>query len=90
MAFTRENVEKVSEEEGAFRLMNETKKPILIKGCDNMRELLLEYLEEYPQAKFFDYEEDKMYSKRESELVRQHLQKYGEMPSAGGEDDDLF
>ncbi|MEJ2717963.1 MAG: 4Fe-4S dicluster domain-containing protein [Deltaproteobacteria bacterium] len=34
--------------------------------------------------------EDRIFSKRESELVQQHLQQYGEMPGAGGEDDDLF
>ena len=31
-----------------------------------------------------------MFSKRESELVQQHLQKYGEMPSGGEDEDDLF
>ena len=32
-----------------------------------------------------------MYIKRESELLQQHLQKYGKLPDAGGEDlDDLF
>jgi hypothetical protein len=55
-----------------------------------MRELLTEYLETQESAKFFDYEEDKMYSNRESELVQQHLQKYGQMPSAGGDEDELF
>jgi len=90
LPFTRENVEKVAESEGAFRLMDETRKPIVIKGTENMHQLLLEYLDEYKQVAYFDYEEDKMFSKRESELVQQHLQKYGEMPSAGGADDDLF
>lgn len=88
--FTRENVEKAPDSEGAFRLMDETQRPVLIKGSVNMRALLLEYLDEYQLAKFFDYEEDKMYSKRESELVQQHLQKYGEMPGFGGDEDDLF
>jgi len=90
LAFTAENVQKVPAAEGAFRLMDETKMVVLIKGTDNMRELLEEYLEELENAKFFDYEEDKMFSKRESELVQQHLQKYGQMPSGGGEEDDLF
>jgi hypothetical protein len=31
-----------------------------------------------------------MFSKRESELVQQHLQKYGQMPNAGGDEDELF
>jgi len=90
LAFTPENVEKVPEEEGAFRLMDADKMVTLIKGTDNMRELLTEYLETQESAKYFDYEEDKMYSNRESELVQQHLQKYGQMPSAGGDEDELF
>jgi predicted molibdopterin-dependent oxidoreductase YjgC len=88
LAFTEENILKVPTAEGAFRLMDESKKPIAIKGTANMRELLLEYLQTYENVKYFDYEQDKMFSKRESELIRQHLRKYGEMPSAG--EDDLF
>jgi NADPH-dependent glutamate synthase beta subunit-like oxidoreductase len=89
LAFTEENVEKVPEAEGAFRLMDETKKVIVIKGTENMRKLLSEYMQTTKRANYFDFEEDKMFSKRESELIQQHLQKYGEMPS-GGEEDDLF
>lgn len=90
LPFTEEDVMKVPETEGAFRLMNAEKKPFVIKGCDNMRELMLEFLETQEEAKFFDYEEDMMYSKRESELVQEHLQKYGEMPGGELDDDDLF
>ncbi|MEJ2717087.1 MAG: FAD-dependent oxidoreductase, partial [Deltaproteobacteria bacterium] len=90
LAFTAENVEMVPESEGVFRLMDETKKVIAIKGTDNMRKLLSGHLASNDAAKFFDFEEDRMFSQRESELVQQHLQQYGEMPGAGGEDDDLF
>jgi len=90
LAFTEENVLKVPAAEGAFRLMDEDKKPIAIKGTANMQELLLRRLETYETAKYFDYEEDKMFSKRESELIQQHLQKYGEMPFGGADEDDLF
>ena len=42
-------------------------------------------------AAWFDFEEDKMYSKRESELIQQYLQEHGEMPGGGDSDlDDLF
>jgi hypothetical protein len=42
-------------------------------------------------AILFGYEEDKMYSKRESELIQKYLQVHGEMPGGGGGDlDDLF
>ena len=90
LPFTQENVMKVPEIEGAFRVMNGEKKPLVVKGCANMRALLLEFLDSLDEAEFFDYEEDKMFSKRESELVQQHLQKYGEMPGGEMDDDDLF
>ncbi len=88
--FTEEAVDRVPETEGAFRLMNSDKVPVVIKGGSNMRELLLEYLDSNEEAIYFDYQEDKMFSKRESELVQQHLQKYGQMPSSGSDEDDLF
>ncbi len=90
MTFTRENVQKVPDSEGAFRLMDQEKMVIFIKGVDNMRESLTEYLEDFKDARFFDYEEYKMFSKRESELIQKHLQKYGQMPSAKSEVDDFF
>lgn len=31
-----------------------------------------------------------MYTKRESELIQQFLQRYGHMPGMGGELDDLY
>ncbi|OQX23963.1 MAG: hypothetical protein BWK80_23215 [Desulfobacteraceae bacterium IS3] len=60
-----------------------------IKGTANLRHELLNALEENEKAAFFEFEEDKMYSKRESELIQRYLQEHGEMPG-GGEDDDLF
>ena len=44
------------------------------------------------KAKFFLYEEDPMYSKRESELIQDYLREHGCMPPGEGEDDldDLF
>jgi hypothetical protein len=60
-----------------------------IKGTANLRSDLESELDS--AARFFEFEEDPMYSKRESELLQQHLQKYGEMPSGGEDDlDDLF
>ncbi len=42
-------------------------------------------------AAWFEFEEDKMYSKRESELIQQYVQEHGEMPGGGDSDlDDLF
>ena len=91
VAFTEENINQVPEEEGVFQLYDEDRNVIAIKGTGNMREGLLEDLEENTAAAWFDFEEDKMYSKRESELIQKYLQEHGEMPGGGDSDlDDLF
>jgi len=88
--FTEENVEQVPDEPGVYQLLDEDKKVIAIKGMANIKEGLKEALETVEKAKYFIYELDGMYSKRESELLQQYLQKYGELPSGGDELDDLF
>jgi len=52
--------------------------------------VLLRELQSKEDAKFFTFEEDKMYTKRESELIQQFLQKKGSMPRYNDEMDDLF
>ena len=43
------------------------------------------------EAGYFLWEEDRMYTKRESELIQQHLSQYGELPGGAGDElDDLF
>lgn len=89
LTLTAENVAAVPEGEGVYVLLDETGRPLKIKGTSNLRSDLESELDS--AAKFFGFEEDKMYSKRESELLQQHLQKYGEMPRGGEDDlDDLF
>ncbi len=84
-----ENVAEVPEGEGVYILVDEKGKSLKIKGTPNLRSELEADLGS--SAKFFEFEEDKMYSKRESELLQLHLQKYGEMPGGGDDDlDDLF
>jgi hypothetical protein len=89
LALSAENVEKLPECEGVYILLDEEKNTLKIKGTMNLRSDITAELDS--KAKFFKFEEDRMYSQRESELLQQHLQKYGEMPG-GGEDelDDLF
>jgi len=41
-------------------------------------------------AKYFAIEEDKMCTKRETELLQQYMQKYGKMPGGGDELDELL
>ena len=90
-AFNREKVRFVPEEDGVFQLYDGDKKVIIIKGTANLRGELLEELEENTVAEWFDFEEDKMYSKRESELIQKYLREHGKMPGGGDSDlDDLF
>jgi len=90
LEFTPENVENVPATDGVYILLDETKNVINIVGTQNMQEGLKEQLESASKARYFGYEEDKMYTKRESELLQQHLQKHGKLPELNDELEDLF
>ena len=96
LAFTTENVKTIPENlEGVYQLMDAERNILVIKGTADVKGGLLEALETAEKSKYFRYEEDKMYSKRESELIQVYLQKHGAMPpgdgAGGGDDlDDLF
>ena len=86
-----EHVRQVPETEGVFQLLDVDHQILSIKGTANLRQELLETLEDNETASFFEFEEDKMFSQRESELIQKYLQAHGEMPGGGGDDlDDLF
>ncbi len=91
LEFTQSNVDEVPAVEGIFILADANKKPITIKGTADIRAGLLEKLELSTEVRFFLWEEDPMYTKRESEVIQQHLTQYGELPSGGDDElDDLF
>ncbi|MFH1083721.1 MAG: FAD-dependent oxidoreductase [Pseudomonadota bacterium] len=91
VTFNEETIAQVPEAEGVYHLYDEDKNVLAIKGTPDLRKSLLEDLEDGSSAVWFDFEEDKMYSQRESELIQQYLQKHGEMPGGGDSDlDDLF
>jgi hypothetical protein len=91
LPFDQENINQVPATEGVLQLLNGEHSVLTIKGTDNLREELLRALEGNDNAAWFDYEEDKMYSQRESELIQKYLQEHGKMPGGGGDDlDDLF
>jgi NADH-quinone oxidoreductase subunit F len=91
LEFSRDNVDQVPDAEGVFVLADSSKKPTAIKGSVNIRAGLLDQLESSAEASFFLWEEDRMYTKRESELIQQHLKQYGELPGGGDDElDDLF
>ena len=91
LAFSEENIDQVPEAEGVFQLLDEDHNVLAIKGTANLRSSLFEEQGENENAVWFEFEEDKMYSKRESELIQQYLHEHGEMPGGGDSDlDDLF
>ncbi|UCF50685.1 MAG: FAD-dependent oxidoreductase, partial [Thermoplasmatales archaeon] len=90
LIFNSENVENVPRSAGVYTLFNDDKKIIEIKGTDNMHKMLKDKLNSNKVVQFFKFEEDPMYSKRESELLQQYIKQHGEMPSGGDELDDLF
>ncbi len=96
IGFNAENISAVPDDlEGVFQLLDGDKNVLVIKGTVDVKAGLNEMLDGTEKTKYFMYEEDKMYSKRESELIQVYLQKHGQMPpgdgAGGGDDmDDLF
>ncbi|MBU0497575.1 MAG: FAD-dependent oxidoreductase [Candidatus Thermoplasmatota archaeon] len=90
LPFQMKTIQEVPQTAGVYTTFDENKKIIEIKGTANLQNILREKLETDDTIKFFTYEEDPMYSKRESELLQQYAQKYGELPSGGDDLDDLF
>ncbi|MCK4237042.1 MAG: BzdV protein, partial [Candidatus Krumholzibacteria bacterium] len=86
----REALSQVPENDGVYLLADEKKIAFKIAGTQNLLQSLTAELEN-ENVKFFCFEEEPMYTKRESELIQQHIQRYGELPGAGEEGlDDLF
>ena len=89
LPFNEESIQQVPEAEGVFQLLDDEHNVLAIRGTANLRQELLDELDENENAAMFEFEEDKMYSKRESELIQKYLQEHGQMPG-GDDDDDLF
>ena len=83
------NVAEVPAVEGVFQLRDENKVIIVIKGTQNIHDDLREKLNSETKARYFWFEPDPMYTKRESELIQQFLQQFGKMPEGDGEGDEL-
>ena len=75
--------------EGVLQLLNAQKEVLQISGTQTMRQALLEHLAA-GQAAYFLYEEEKMYTKRESELLQNYLSEHGRLPKGNDLPDDLF
>lgn len=87
--FTAENVAKAPSSDGVFILLDEKKETLKIAGVQDIRKALQAELEK-GKAKFFHFEEDKMYTKKESELLQQYMAQHGKMPGGDDEEDELF
>jgi hypothetical protein len=88
LRFDEAHINRVPESEGVFKLLDANQHVLSIKGTVNLRQDLLAALKDLPNASLFAYEEEKMYSQRESEMLQQYLKQHGEMPA--GEGEDLF
>ena len=84
-----ETIDPVPETEGVYQLLAQDNNVLAIKGTESLRQSLIRAFDENENAAWFEFEEDKMYSQRESELIQRYLQEHGEMPGQD-EDDDLF
>ena len=76
---TQENVATVPEVEGVYQLLDEEQNLFYIKGAMNLRREIEEQLEVNEVARYFMYNEEPMYTKRESELLQQYIAEHGEM-----------
>ena len=86
-----EAIAAVPESEGVYQLLDENKMIIYIKGTMNLRKELEEQLATNPKAKYFMFEEAKMFTMRESELLQQFLKKHGKLPEQNlGLEEDLY
>jgi NADPH-dependent glutamate synthase beta subunit-like oxidoreductase len=92
LALTPENIGRVPSSEGVYQLLDSDRLVYAIKGARDLKEALSEILATSEKARFFLFDEDPLYSKRESELIQAYLQEHGRMPPGEGEDDldDLF
>jgi len=88
--FIPENVAAVPEVEGIYQLLDEKENVIYIKGTMNLHKEIVEQLETNENAHYFMYEQDEMFTKKESELLQQYITEHGEMPEGNRELDDLF
>lgn len=90
LEFDSEHVSSVPEVEGVYQLLDEGKAVLRIAGAADLRQALAEQLGSQSKARYFLYEEARMYTQRESELLQHFLQEHGRLPSGNELGDDLF
>lgn len=92
LEFNAENLETVPKLEGVYQLFDDNKNIINIKGSMNLYEELREQLDSGVKARYFSFEEERMYTQRESELLQKFLQEHGGLPplNIGADLEELF
>ncbi len=89
-----DSLAQVPEAEGVLILLDQDHHVLAIQGTANLRQAVAERMEGGSSAAFFEFEEDPLYSKAESERIQAYLQEHGSLPpgdGAGDDDlDDLF
>ena len=83
MPLDEEHIKRIPAVEGVFQLLDAGHRILAVKGTANLRQELLAALQDNATAAFFEFEEDKMFSRRESELIQKYIQEHGEMPGGG-------
>jgi NADPH-dependent glutamate synthase beta subunit-like oxidoreductase len=87
LEFARANIDRVPPVEGVLVLAGADRTPTVIKGVADVQAGLRERLAAGAVAAYFIWEAERLYTKRESELIQQHVQRFGKLP--GGGDDEL-
>jgi ferredoxin len=92
LPLTEESVLLVPDVGGVFRLLGRDGDVLQISGVLDLRAGLAEALggSLAGESAFFTYEEDGMYTQRESELLAQYLQEHGMLPRGNDVMGDLF
>ena len=81
--FSAEALAQVPEGAGVYQLLGVDRVALKIAGTQNLRQALEGELLGDDPPPFFVFDEDPMYTKRESELIQQFLAAHGRMPEGG-------
>ncbi|MEF9427388.1 MAG: FAD-dependent oxidoreductase [Candidatus Mariimomonas ferrooxydans] len=90
LPFDQETINTVPELEGVYILYDEGGEIFNIVGIIDLRKGLQQEYEKGRNVKYFTYEENPLYTTKESELVQQYMSNHGKMPPGSDDLDDLF
>lgn len=89
--FEENNLLNLPEIEGVYQLFDREKNLYKVVGTENLKKACLdEFRGAGSEIKFFVYEEDKMYTSRERQIIQEYLKKYGRLPPGNDIMSELF